>query len=201
MTYSQNNEQEIIIEHAPIKGTLLSVGENEGTFLSNVRQLILNGYTAFLVEPAATPYKKLAELYKDNGMVWTFNVAIAEKNGTQTFYESGEHLGKGDTGLLSTLDPNEKERWVGTEFIETKVECWDFKTLLSHCPVQTFDVISIDAEAKDYAILSQMNLTELGCKVLIVETNSIEDFKYVDYCKNFGMRLVLKNAENLIFVK
>jgi len=39
------------------------------------------------------------------------------------FIPSGTHLGLGDTGLLSTLDPAEMEKWkaAGTPFTETIV--------------------------------------------------------------------------------
>ena len=53
----------------------------------------------------------------------------------------------------------------------------------------------------DFEILQQMNLTELGCKMLIIESNSIEDYKYINYCTTFGMKLYEKNYMNLIFVK
>ena len=199
MTYSQGLEQETILNHMKdFKGTLLSIGENDGETLSNVRQLILNGYAAVLVEPAETPFAKLKELYKDNPNVECLNVAISDTEGMVTFYESGEHLGKGDSGLLSTLVPEEMKRW-NDDFKQTITRSIKMDTLLDISPYKTFDLISIDAEGKDYEILSQIDLT--GCKLLIVETNSIEDKKYIDYCKNFGMRLVFKNAENLIFVK
>ena len=53
----------------------------------------------------------------------------------------------------------------------------------------------------DYAVLSQMNLDELGCKVLCVEFNGLEIDKYVNYVSKFNMQLVHKNHENLIFLK
>ena len=199
MTYSQGLEQETILNHMKdFKGTLLSIGENDGETLSNVRQLILNGWSAVLVEPAETPFAKLKELYKDNLAVVYLNVAISDTEGMVAFYESGEHLGKGDSGLLSTLVPEEMKRW-NDDFKQTITRAITMETLYDITKCKSYDLISIDAEGKDYEILSQIDLTD--CKLLIVETNSIEDPKYINYCKNFGMRLVFKNAENLIFAR
>jgi hypothetical protein len=62
-------------------------------------------------------------------------------------------------------------------------------------------VISIDIEGMDYEILSQMNLDELGCKILCIEFNGLEMDKYVDFVSKFNMHLVNQNAENLIFAR
>jgi hypothetical protein len=51
----------------------------------------------------------------------------------------------------------------------------------------------------DYEVLSQMNLSELGCKILCVEFNGVNKNKYVDYANKFNLHLVNENAENLIF--
>ena len=46
-----------------------------------------------------------------------------------------------------------------------------------------------------------MNLEELECKVLCIEFNGNDMQKYVDYATKYGMTLVHKNPENLIFLK
>ena len=70
-----------------------------------------------------------------------------------------------------------------------------------HLESQNFDIISIDIEGMDYDVLSQMNLTELDCKVLCVEFNGKDMQKYIDYAQLHGMILQHQNPENLIFLK
>ena len=53
----------------------------------------------------------------------------------------------------------------------------------------------------DYEVLIQMNLDELGCRVLCIEFNGKELQKYVDYASKYGMTLIYQNPENLIFSK
>jgi len=102
--YSQSGEQAIILDYFKHQvGVCLSLGENDGLNLSNVRALIELGWSACLVEPTETAFQKLENLYRDNHRVQCIKVAVGESNGTQTFFESGSHLKKGDTGLLSTL--------------------------------------------------------------------------------------------------
>lgn len=204
MKYSQNNEDQIISDYFTDKNiSLLSIGENDGKTLSNVLRSIEDGANAVLVEPSLTAFYKMKELHKDNKRVQLFNVAIAEEFGTFDFFESGSHLGKGDTSLLSTLDEKEIDRWKasGEVFNKTKTVAFTFSGLLELCKKDKFDLISIDAEGYDLKILKQIDLTKIGCKMLIIETNGVNDSEFIDYCKSHKMKLYTSNHENLIFIK
>ncbi len=63
-------------------------------------------------------------------------------------------------------------------------------------------MISIDAEGFDYEILTQIDLKEVDCKMLIVEYNGDlnEQMKFVEYANKFKMKLHAKTYQNLIFV-
>jgi hypothetical protein len=79
-----------------------------------------------------------------------------------------------------------------------QVQGYTFKRFQEIWKVDKFDFVTIDAEGMDYAILSQINLTECGCKMVCVEYNSIDIDKYIDYCSKFGMTVKHVNPENLI---
>ena len=204
--YSQNTEEQILIEY--FKGrevTCLSIGENRGLELSNVRQLILNGCHATLVEPAPEAFRQLTELYLDREGVYCINVAVSDYIGKAKFFDSGTHLNRGDRSLLSSLNENEIKRWKPTtRFTEIKVDVVDFKTLLNLSPYKKFELISIDAEGNDTIILKQINLKEIGCEVLCIEHNSKSEIlkETIDYCSKFGLtKQLLKNHENIILSK
>jgi FkbM family methyltransferase len=202
--YSQNDEEVILLQHlSSFTGTLLDIGANDGKTLSNSLALIERGWSAVLVEPAKTPFSKLSDLHKDNSRIQCVNLAIGTQNGELKFYSSGTHLNEGDTDLLSTLCESELSRWAGTdnEFTEETVSVVDFKTFLEHCNSKKFDLILIDAEGLDYDILTQINLDEVGCSTLVVETNSKDDAKYIEYCESFNFKPIHKTHENLIFSK
>ena len=201
--YSQNKEQEVILRYFNHQiGVFLSVGENDGTSLSNVRALSELGWSGVAVEPCEVPFRKLQDLYKDNHRVQCINVAIADYNGTATLYESGSHLKQGDTGLLSTLSKKETERWGNTEtFVETKVDVVDFTTLLEMCNYTKFDMVSCDAEGLDYTILEQMDLNAMWVKLVVVEFNQKDQKMFEDLIIPQGFKLIHQNYENLIFAK
>lgn len=201
-TYAQNKEDIIISDYFGNRtGTLLSIGENDGVTLSNSRLLILHGWKAHLVEPMREAFDKLKELYNDNKLVTTYNCAIGDKDGSVTLYANGEHLKRGDVGLLSTVDLNETKRWGNTEtFTPETVEMRKYSSLF---PDNKFDFISIDAEGMDVQILYDIStgLKDVSC--LCIEWNSKDLIKRsIDIaCEPWGLKLIHQNAENLIYAK
>jgi FkbM family methyltransferase len=195
--YSQNNEEQVILDYFGNKiGNLLDIGANDGITLSNSRKLIELGWGAELIEPAEIPYNKLKELYKDNKKVKLHNIAISDINGEMTFYNSGEHLGNGDSDLLSTLSITDKQKWESkTEYKETKVKSmrWiDFNYW------QLYDFINIDAEGYDLSILKQIDLIEVGCSCLCIEHNGHQYNDIMRELRKYNMKTLLVNNENLI---
>ena len=204
MGYSQNNEESWIESYFRNQDqnnlVCLDIGANDGKTLSNTLACIERGWFGCMVEPSKEVFKRLLKQHYQNEKVECFNVAIATENGTAVMFESGEHLGKGDHSLLSSLKESELARWKDETFTPVDVEVIDFQTLAKQSQFAKFDLISIDAEGLDYEILTQIDLAAYGCQMLIVESNSVEDEKYIEYAKSFGMRLLQKNFENLVFV-
>lgn len=203
MNFSQNNEQEIILDYFKNQpeGCFLDIGANDGQTLSNSRALALSGWSGVCVEPAPDPFQKLETLY-DGSKVLVFECAIGKENGKMPFHISGTHLHKGDSGLLSTLEPDEMKRWQGTEqFVESEVDVLTWPSFYGGCSVKTFDFISIDAEGLDFFILKEMNLKEMATKLVCVEWNSNKMMKsaFHSIFTHFGMRPIHTNFENLIY--
>ncbi len=202
--FSQNNEQSIILAHfGAAQGTFLDLGSNDGITLSNTHALALLGWQGVCVEPAPSAFAKLEKLYADNPNIECHRLAVCDGNGLSILHESGPHLGNGDTALLSTIIPGEKDRWVSTntKFIPTTVQCVTFGELLDMTVHRQFDLISIDIEGLDLEVLQQINLTDVGCKLLVVEVNDRDIDPYVTYCAEHGMRALTRNAENIVFVR
>ena len=195
--YSQNNEEQIIIDYfGDYKGNLLDIGANDGITFSNSRKLIELGWSGELVEPADIPYLKLKELYKDNKRVKLHKVAISDSRGELTFYSSGEHVGNGDSDLLSTLSIVDKQKWENsTVYQESKVDSLKW---LDFYNWQVYDFINIDAEGYDLSILKQMDLKELGCKCLCIEHNGHQYNDMIRELRRYNYKTLLVNNENLI---
>lgn len=199
--YSQNQEEKYILDFFKgRKGTLLSIGENDGITFSNAKRLIENGWKAILVEPSHSAFNMLAELHKDNKNVSLVNCAIGHMNYVTRFHESGPHLyDRSDNALLSTINEQEKSRWKNVEWIEYDVDVITYNELTYRTGVKSFNFITIDAEGVDTLILRQIDLSE--CELLCIEWNgksevAIEIFKHTH---QFGMKnIVYQNSENLI---
>ena len=200
--YSQNNEEKVILEYFKGRqGTFLDIGANDGETLSNTRALYLDGWQGVCVEPMGDAFSKLSKLYEGT-VVQPIQIAISDYNGYSVFYESGSHLKKGDTGLLSTLSSTEILRWKGTEeFTESGTNVCDFQTFLGLSSYKKFNFISCDAEGVDYLIIKQINFDELGVEMLCVETNSVDNEKYDRLMETWGFILHYSNFENRIYVK
>lgn len=199
--YSQFGEGKIINELFTDKGVLISLGENDGKTLSNVLGLIEKGWKAYLVEPSSV-YDKLAEFHKDNELVKCFNYAIGTYDGDATFYESGEHLNKGDSALLSTINPDELRKWERVCTFNKKivpVRTWE--SFKKDAKFRKADFINIDCEGVDFDILTQIDFNALKTQMVCVESNSKDNQKYIDHMAKFGFKLYHFNSCNLIFTK
>lgn len=194
--YSQNQEQQYIVNYFGNKPHhLLDIGANDGQTFSNSRYLLEHlGWSGLLVEPSPTAFKKLKALYKDNDLVECLNVAIANEKGRIDFYDMGEHIGKGDSSLLSTAVQSETNRWIGTQFAKCKVKAVTYADI-----IDTYDFITIDCEGLDLDVLKQIDLkhTSLVC----IEHNSVREVRnaIIDYCAKAGLtKKVYECLENVI---
>lgn len=207
MYYTQYGESAIFVplmkkcleRHGSVN--LLDLGANDGINLSNSRELIELGFNAALVEPAPVPFAKLEALYAGNEKVSLFNFAIGEQTGRADFYDSDSHLKIGDTSLLSTLVPAQKNRWGATQkFKKIEVDVFTFRDFMEvHSPYQVYDFISIDCEGLDFQILTQMNLLAMKTSVVIVEWNGVDFEKFDRYFQDMNFSLIHKNGVNLIY--
>lgn len=207
MMYSQREEEIVILDYfSGFTGHLLSLGENDGKTFSNALALIEKGWTADLVEPCEAAFERLCMQHTDRENVFLHRVAVGTKTGPQLFFESGSLLNCNDYSLVSTLKEEETLRWKTVndtdqhivQFKTTQVQVVDFKTLLNFCYGNQFDFITIDIEGMELEVLRQMNLKDLGCKLICVEYNN----KYQEEFDNLiPLPLLYKNRTNLIYAK
>lgn len=186
--------------------TALDIGANDGVYLSNTRQMILNGWNAVLVDPAETAFKRLLSLYHMNPKVLLCHVGIGAESKKQTFFESGSYQNDSqDVALFSSVVESETKRFPGVPFTEKEIDIMTWSDFLSFYGLKycKFDFISIDAEGLDWEILKQINLSYYRCRFLCIEWNQRpeDELKITNHAKLFGMRLLEKNNDNLVFVK
>jgi FkbM family methyltransferase len=191
--YSQNKEEEIILNHFKnFKGTFLDLGAYDGVDLSNTRALTELGWAGVCIEPNPVIFERLCDNLKAFNKVIEYKFALGTENKTITMQMNDSYY--------STVKQSEVDRWRGAfKFESAEVQMIDFKSFLEFSKYKTFDFISIDCEGLDYEILEQINLDEVKCKMVCVETNSKDINKYINYISKFaGFNVIDINAENLI---
>lgn len=197
---SQNNEEALISKYfGSHKGTFLDIGANDGVTLSNIWACVKRGWFGVCVEPSPAAFARLKRNMNPYE-VEVFNVAIGATAGTMTLHDSGTHLKRGDVALLSTLDHAHAQKWAGHEFKPVDVEVITVRDLLAYASFPAFDLVTIDAEGLDLAILQQMDLTAMGVRMVIIEHEHSDIDAMRSYCEGYGMRHYATNRQNLIMV-
>lgn len=183
--YSQNNEDELISEYFKgYIGKLLDIGANDGITFSNSRSLIENGWQAVLIEPSLA-FGKLSQLYFNNDKVTCINIGISDKESTEVWYELRD-------SLLATKNKALADSWK-VPYTEVTAMFKPYSAISDN-----YDFINIDAEGEDWVILQQIDLTNVKC--LCIEYG-VYGNDIMNYCTRYGMKLLAKNFENMIFVR
>lgn len=206
MQFSQNNEQQIILDYFGSHiGYLLDIGANDGVTFSNSRQLLLNGWSGTLVEPVPACVDKLSVLYMSNPYVTILPFAVGAPDCADftEFHVSGFHLpDRSDDALLSSMLPTERLKWEqrGVQFTTIDVPTLSLAQIFRHI-TKPVDFVSIDVEGMDLVVLKQLDLTNV--KLLCIEHNSddalLDAMRRYAFC--FEMREIYKSGENVIFAK
>jgi FkbM family methyltransferase len=202
--YSQNNEEQIVIDYFKGHiGTFADIGSNDGITLSNTFELAQRGWTGVCVEADPAVFKRLEKNYSKRKDIYLYNWGIGEKTEVKKFWQSGTHLNKGDIGLVSTFDPQEKLRWVSahTKFTEIDMQMYTWAASVNQFGLKTFEFINIDVEGGNLEVLDQISkwsgFSDVKC--ICVEWNGKQKNEFTEICKDF--KLIGENPENLIFAR
>jgi FkbM family methyltransferase len=194
--YSQNNEEEIILEyfsnHQPAK--FIDIGGFHPTVFSNTRCLVERGWSGVYVEPSPICMKSFKDEYSENPNIILVQQAITDKTGKSVFFESS-----GDA--VGTLDKSHKERWESVvKFNEIEIDCISMRDFLSeYFTDHTF--ISIDVEGINLTLFNLIpDYVFEKISLLCIEHEGRHD-EILSRCSNFNFTQILLNRENLILAK
>lgn len=199
--YSQNKEEEIIINHFLSRNiklgnvSFIDLGAYDGIRLSNTRRIWELGATGVMVEMGLSIFEQLKKNYERQKRIYLYNYGVSIVNGSAMYFDTEEPL--------STLLESETDRWNNVTYERKIARLRNVNTLLKEIEfnnnITKFDVVSIDCEGLDYEILSQFDFEKTQTSIVVVEANGKEEQKYIDYCNTFGFKLTHANSENLIF--
>jgi FkbM family methyltransferase len=201
MNYSQNNEQEAILNYfGDFVGHFLVIGCNDCQTFSNTRALALKGWSGYFVDPSPKAIERCKELYNGHKNFKVYPWAISSHNGKAILQDSGPLCSAADIGLVSTFHQHEKERFQGTvKYEPIEVTTFKWKTAINRWKVKEFDFISMDCEGDELNILPDMDLSKTRC--LCIEWNGKPELKtaYEKYLD--GFKIIYTSGENLIYAR
>jgi FkbM family methyltransferase len=192
---SQNKETTFIRNHFGhgFIGRYLDIGSNDGITLSNTYGLYKDGWLGVNMEPSKAAYDSLCI---NQPKCININAAIGTISGKATLYESGTHLGTGDTSLVSTLLPEEMNRWKKERFIPVPVNVMTIDDICAKG--SDIDLLSLDVEGMELEVLPSIR-AHLNITMAVIEWNG-RNRKEFDAIM-FGYKVIHSNGENLIYVR
>lgn len=203
--YSQNNEQEIILNYLKYKnltsGKFLEIGAFDGENFSNVKGILLTypEWKATMLEASSFCFTKLFEMYKQEDRIELINaVVVLEKHLNEKnlidFYES-------PFSAVSSVNINYTNKFISVipqvprKIYASKVGMKEILTTFG-----PFDFISIDIEgfSAELALQDWFNPLNYDCKLLCIEHDNLINNLNEKYLK-YGYRILSINSENIIY--
>jgi FkbM family methyltransferase len=183
--------QDVLIEdffdfNPPQYNFFVDVGAYDGITLSNTYHFSKTGWDGLCVEPVSENYDKLLSTHKDSG-IKCIRTAVSMTEGEVLISIQG-------TG--SAISDSENSN---TE----KVMSAKLSTILDSNNIENIDLLSIDAEERDFEVLQSIDLNKFSPKLIVIEYNSItsEKTKMIEYLNDFGYSLWHDNVQDLFFRK
>jgi FkbM family methyltransferase len=196
--YSQNNEQEIILEllKGRADGRFLDIGAYDATMLSNTRALYELGWSGVMVEPSPEPFVALLKQYGNDPRITLVHAAAAVGSDP----ELKRMYGTADA--ISTTDEKFHATWQAAGHKFTGSFWCPCVTLGSILEVVggRFDFVNIDTEGSSGELFIACLASMLRPEVYCVEHDHKHD-RLTRIAGTDGYKWVATTGENLILAK
>lgn len=194
MTFSQYNEQEIILDFfkdVP-RGTLLDIGAYHAEVFSNSRALINKGWSGMLVEASPRCFSNLMRYYKGVPNITLLNAFVSDSWGFTKFYDSE---GAVATGVQENYDQWKEAQKDFQEIYVPTIEAYRLNEI-----IEKVDFVTIDCEGSDLKIVKNMNWATHQPSLICVEYGK-DAIEIGNHLAVFGYSVHHVNQANLFFKK
>jgi len=184
-------------------GFIVDVGAADGVSVSNSFKLI-NDYDwrALLIEPFSGHFGQLKYLYGDNNKIILENVAVSNETKRAILYLKKE-IGCNCLREPETKSEDPKDNRLGPDIGKEEILVFTLNDLFKKYNIKDIDVLTIDTEGNDLAVLQGLNFEEYKPKIIIVEHAPLKKFhtSQGEFEKVIGLnyRLMKDTGGNYIF--
>ena len=193
MMYSQNNEEQIILNYlGDSTGRFLDIGAFDGITFSNTYALVKRGWTGVMVEASPRTFVKLQSNVEDykNNLTLVNACIVTDAERLVDFYDNIE--------ATATHNLPNVEKWKQqTPFEMIAVMTCHHKTLLEKVG-HMYDFVNIDVEGSSTDLFMCLYDELPDVKIWCVEHDG-NDKAIIEKAK--GCKVLLRNGENLILAK
>lgn len=164
------------------QAVFVEVGSNDGEQHDHLRPHILDrDWTGVMVEPVPYVFERLRGNYADMPGVALENAAIAEHDGRLPFYHLRDappeervtlpdwYDGVGSFNRVAIMTHAPQMPDISERIVELEVPALRFATLLERHGIDRPDLLVIDTEGHDWAIIRSIDLESHGPRLLIYE--------------------------------
>lgn len=194
MKYSQNNEQDYIVNYFTDKGKFIDIGAYDGITFSNVRALADEGWKGTCYEADPKIFKNLVKNYKEFKGINCIHCAVSTYNGSIVFYGSN-----GDA--VGTTSEAHVEKWRSVVTFENSVvlPCYDVNDLLDNDKDAIF--LNLDIEGTNKVVFDHITDDRLQrFKMICIEHDGYHNDINIRLRK-LGFVEIYLNGENGIYAK
>jgi FkbM family methyltransferase len=199
--YSQGGEDVHILTLLDDKsdGFYIDIGCNDPIHYSNTFKMYTLGWTGILVDGNPELIEKAKKVRKKDICI---NALVSNEIREMDFYLSG-------SSLISSIDPVHAASYTHLEAKTEKVRMSSVtidQIIAQHVPEgKTIDLLSIDVEGHDFAVLQSITLSKYRPRLIVIEDlghlkNDLDNNEYVRYLKTYQYVLVSTDKQNLYFM-
>jgi FkbM family methyltransferase len=181
--------------------TFLQIGAFDGVGDDDLREIIMeHRLRGVLIEPQPAAFAKLRTTYKDQPQVTLLQAAIAEREGTRTFY-----CRRNEAATTASFDRNHllKHGVPDREIVAEQVPCHTVESALRTAGMPRADLIQIDAEGYDWPIIRSIDFARLRPRILRFEYRHMPA-RDADACLSFlashGYRFMVERLDIIALV-
>jgi len=165
-------------------GYFVEIGANDGITLSTTLGLLKDGWAGLSVEPNPLIFRKLEQNWRGFSRARLACVAVAIQPGPVKLWFANND----PEGMMSTISTDDSE-WFrkvrSEEYIE--VPGLTIANLFeSHEVPHSFDLLLIDAEGMDYAILTMLDFERYRPRLIVTENYDPTNAQKFALLENFG---------------